>query len=297
VTLFPVLLIVDALIMKRKTSWRDKIPFLLVAMGAGAANAIAKAQVMHYDGVPHSPAVAALTAAELFGHVLIPARLRPVYFITPGYAPFGFSGPEAAACLIGATALAFLFRKKYPAALAAWLCALAVIAPVVSLSRPGPVFVHDRYAYLLLAVLALAFGGLMKRRAHLKQAAAILVVLLAAGSINRIQVWHDPETLWKSVVATDPQESLSYFNLGDYLLRQGKPYQAIYYLREQARRNPEKGRMNLAHAWNDLGAAYAELGRWEQAERSFTNALVFAPGERQIRANLLAARARLRKKA
>ncbi len=295
VTIFPLLLILDGLVLKKKFPWRGKLPFLFVAMGTGAANAIAKTSVMNYQSSSPSVAAAALAQFSVLGRIVVPVALRPVYFITPESTPLGFSAGQAAVFLLGLTALSFMFRKKAPAALAAWLCCLAAIAPVVSMSRPGPLFVHDRYAYLPLAIVAMGIGALLKKRRALRPAASIVVVLLAAASIQRIAVWHDAESLWKSVAAVDPQESLAYYDLGTLYMSRGKPYQAIYYFREQARRNPEKGRPNLARAWNDLGAAYSELGNWSRAAASFSSALIYAPEEPQIKANLSAARARLRK--
>lgn len=292
VAVFPLALIVDKLVLKRKLVW---LPYLLVAMGVGAANALAKASVMHYQSPSHSPGTAALAAVALLGRVLVPVGLRPVYLITPDSRPFGFGPREALLFLAALTGLFFMLRERARAGWAAWLGGLAAFAPVVSMSRPGPIFVHDRYAYLGLAALGLAAGAAVKKAPRLLVPAFALVLALGAVSVRRLPVWRDAEALWKSVVAVDPQESLSYYNLGNLFLAQGRYYEAICYLREQARRNPEKGVANLAHAWNDLGAALAEKGRWIEAERCLLKAYTLTPNDPQIAANLREVHARARR--
>ncbi|MBI3553678.1 MAG: tetratricopeptide repeat protein [Elusimicrobia bacterium] len=289
------LIVLDRFVLSNKVQWRSKIPFLFVSMGAGAANAIAKAAVMHYESGPRSPGTGALAALELLGRAAFPAGLRPVYFVTEASRPLGCTALEAVLVLAGISAALFVLRKRIPGAWAAWLIALAAVAPVLSVSRPGPIFMHDRYAYLPLAAFALLSGAALKRWPRAWPAAGALAAALAVVSVQQEAVWVDAETLWKHVIEVDPQESVAYYDLGNLLMARGRPYDAIYYYREQSRRNPEKGRANLAHAWNDLGTAYAELGRWEQAERCFADAAALAPDEPQVKKNLASARARLRK--
>lgn len=296
VALFPLVLVLDHVVLAKPLRWRGLLPYLLAGMAAGAANAIAKASVMHYRSVAQSPAAAALAAMELLVRVVVPAALRPVYLVTSASRPFGLGPAQALLFLAALTGLLFVLRRRASAAWAAWLCWLAAFAPVVSLSRPGPIFVHDRYAYLGLAAFALAAGAALRRWPRLIPLAALLVPAMAWADAGRLADWKSAESLWKSVVAVDPQESLAYYNLGNLYLAKGRYYEAIYYLREQARRNPAKGLPNLAHAWNDLGAAQADAGNWAKAEGCFQAAAALAPREPQIRANLEETRRHLRRR-
>lgn len=290
-----VLIVLDEYVLSRRIEWGIKIPFFFVSMGVGAANAIAKMSVMHYESVPRSPMTAALGALELLGHVVFPVSLRPVYFLTDSSRPFGFSAFEAAIIISGLSVLLFLFRKKRPGAWAAWLCFGALLLPVMSVSREGPVFMHDRYAYLPLACFALLVGVILKRRVWARVLGIFLVAGWSALSITQAGVWYDGESLWKHVVAVDPQESLAYYDLGEMFLARGRTYEAVYYLREQARHNPEKGRANWAHALNDLGVEMAQKGRWEEAQKCLGEAVDLDPATEQSRRNLELVRQHLQK--
>lgn len=289
------LIVLDKYVLSRRVEWGVKIPFFFASACVGAANAIAKMSVLHYERVPRSPMTAALGALQLLGHVLVPVGLRPVYFLTDDSRPFGFSGVDALIIIAGVSALSFIFRKKRPGIWAAWLCSVAMLLPVMSVSREGPIFMHDRYAYLPLACFALLAGALMKRRIWARLLAVLLVVWWSALSRAQAGVWYDGESLWKHTVAVDPQESLAYYDLGEILLARGQTYEAVYYFREQARRNPEKGRANWAHALNDLGVELAQKGRWVEARKCLEEAVLLNPEAEQSRKNLQLVKARLHK--
>jgi tetratricopeptide (TPR) repeat protein len=78
-------------------------------------------------------------------------------------------------------------------------------------------------------------------------AGVALVALLAVGTASRNQVWRDEITLWSDVVLKSP---------GD------------------------------ARAWNNLGQAHEQLGRFEAAEQAFSEAVRLDPEYPRARANL-----------
>jgi tetratricopeptide (TPR) repeat protein len=78
-------------------------------------------------------------------------------------------------------------------------------------------------------------------------AGVALVALLAVGTASRNQVWRDEITLWSDVVSKSPRD---------------------------------------VRAWNNLGQAHEQLGRFEAAEQAFSEAVRLDPEYPRARANL-----------
>jgi hypothetical protein len=90
---------------------------------------------------------------------LLPLGLSPMYELP---VRVGLTSPRflaAALVAVGLTAGLVLARRRWPAALAAWLVYGLTLAPVSGIVHNGPQLVADRYSYLSCLGLALLVGA------------------------------------------------------------------------------------------------------------------------------------------
>jgi tetratricopeptide (TPR) repeat protein len=99
-----------------------------------------------------------------------------------------------------------------------------------------------------------------------------LVALLAAGTGLRNEVWRDETTLWSDVVSKSPADARAWNNLGQAHEQLGRFEAAEQAFSEAARLDPEYPR---AHA--NLGIALHRLGRIDEALEAYGAALRLEP--------------------
>jgi tetratricopeptide (TPR) repeat protein len=137
------------------------------------------------------------------------------------------------------TALVILLRRRYPALLAAWVCHLVLLVPVLGLFNL-PYYPSDRYAYLqgmvwsgVAAAGLVHLGDRLRARFHPLALLAVPVALLvaAAALTNRqVRVWTDSESLFRHMLAelgTDPYRWDIHLRLGRHYLLKGRVPEAV----------------------------------------------------------------------
>jgi Flp pilus assembly protein TadD len=194
------------------------------------------------------------------------------------------------------TAALCLMRHRWPAALAAWLHSLIVLAPVAGFVHSGYQLAHDRYSYLSgLGFALLAGAGLVwtlraraARRIGAGVTAAVMAAALvatagmAAGTWQQSRVWHDSESLWRSAIDADPRCMLCYSNLGHALLAVGRYREGEALFRHAISLRPDR-----PAPWNNLGTALALQQRYTEAESPYARAVQLSGGQfRDAVANL-----------
>jgi len=159
---------------------------------------------------------------------------------------------------------ALVFRRIFPAGLAAWTLSVLMLLPISGIVHSGHQLAHDRYSYLSgLGFAALAGGGLARlldarsrgrvsaviARSVLAGAAAVLLVL-AVGAWDQSKIWHDSETLWRWSVNVDPDCSICWNNLGTSLSTQNRHPEAEEAFRKAFALRPKRATLasNIATA-------------------------------------------------
>jgi len=175
-------------------------------------------------------------------------------------------------------------------------------------------FVADHYLYLAcMGPLALAAAGIVKLSAGLEKAGGVLkpalsgCLLCALGILtwNQTRIYSDPETLYRSTLALNPNawlirtelaavlgqkgqldaaveqfqmalqiqpDAKTFCRLAETLLDERKPDEAMVYFGKALKIDP-----NIAIAYDGLGRAYMARGQTDQAIQNFQKALEIQP--------------------
>jgi len=269
----------------------EKIPFLLLAAAASAIALMAQLSVHAQPPLAHLSLLARL-AISAYGlsfylwKMVVPVNLSPLYelrpTVDPGATPFILSY----GVVVAITAIVLALRRRVPGLPAAWVAYVVVLLPVLGIMQSGPQIAADRYTYLAnLGWAILAGAGLLAcwrtpGRAEtgtpiagpIAGVALCVVVGLGVLTWNQAHLWHDSETLWTQVLATDPQSSIAHNNWGIVLARQGKPAEAIEHYQQALHLKPDYG-----EAQYNWGNALARQGKLAEAIEHYQQALQLKP--------------------
>ncbi|MDD5303183.1 MAG: hypothetical protein PHS14_08740 [Elusimicrobia bacterium] len=234
--------------------WREKLPYLPVALGVLALNLAAQAGSgasvpLAGFGVTHRLAQAFYGLAFYPWKTLFPAGLAPLYERSILLEPFPFS--VAAACVSTAALLLALARRRQPGLTQAALAYLILLSPALGLFKSGRMIAADRWSYLpaiplsLLAAAALARA--LDARAF-RAAAAAVVLALMYSTRAQLPVWSSDEALWSRAVSASPLSSFALERLAEAEAGAGKTAEA-------------GARLESAKALKGFVAAMAERAR------------------------------------
>lgn len=233
VTLPIILLVLDVYLLRRlggglgkwfgpavRRVWLEKVPFLLLALGAAVIGLVAQYQAgsimpLNQYGLVPRVAQAFFGLAFYVWKTIIPVGLSPLYELPIHLKawdwPFLLGGVVVLAVSIGL----FIFRRRWPVGLVSWVCYVVMLAPLLGIAQNGPQIVADRYSYLsclgwailagtgLLRCWRLGLSGLIHRQTIVVGVGLAAAVLVGLGGLTwkQVQVWHDSETLWRHVLA------------------------------------------------------------------------------------------------
>ncbi|HEY6391778.1 MAG TPA: tetratricopeptide repeat protein [Bryobacteraceae bacterium] len=281
VTLPVVLLILDAYPLRRldRAAWLEKIPFFLLSLADGAL----ALYIGKLEGITASMVRVdwfARLAISLYGltfylwKTLLPFSLAPFYALTPHKIdPRALPFQLSMIVVVLVTAGALMFRRKYPAVLAAWLAYAVMLIPVLGIFHNGQQITADRYSYLACLGWAILGGGMLvvfqKRAVAL--AAGVVICGLGFLTFKQVRVWRNSETLWTQAVAVAPS-FIAYNNLGLVYSARGDSAGAIAHFRQSIQMADD---YELSH--NNLGGSLLELGLTDEAIREFQTALKLKP--------------------
>ncbi len=197
--------------------------------------------------------------------------------------------------------------------------AAILIAPTSSII-PTYEAMAERRVYLAVWSGSLAWvaflAGLIKNGGTLKAALAVHIMLLAALTWRRTELYRYPEKLWEEAIERYPENADAHLNLGVVEMKNGRPDKALHnwlhavelrklrnpqafnnigeiyfqrgeirkaleYFKEAARQDPQ-----LHYAWRNMGDAFYELGEDAAAEESYHRALALVPDEPELYNNL-----------
>jgi protein O-mannosyl-transferase len=151
-------------------------------------------------------------------------------------------------------------------------------------------FVADHYQYAAcLGPMALAAAGIStaswlseERRPFLKPAfCGGLLVVLGVLTWRQCGMYADPETLWRTTIARNPNSSMAHNNLGVIYFDRGRVDEAMAYCRKALEIQPDS-----ANAHFNLGRIFLRQGRLDEAAAHFQRALEIQPNDARAHSDL-----------
>ena len=218
------------------------------------------------------------------GKLLWPTKLSVIY---PRW-DIHVADPLAWGYLIAAAALVVVlwhFRSQLGRGpLAGALFFAITLSPVLCFVDYGYMdyaFVADRFQYLAgIGVMAVVIGaaayglrrlsGLWQKGARV--AAAFTLIVLGMLTWQQQDCWRDSETLWRHVIALNPQAEYAHLNLGAALYKQERYEEALAAYRIAVAQRPNYAKVHVA-----LGSTLNKLGRFEKAETHLRRAIALNP--------------------
>jgi protein O-mannosyl-transferase len=266
---------------------REKAGAMALAGAAAAATMISEAQtgglIVSVETLPLWQRVWLMFHSLAFypWRLVCPVHLSPFYPLPSGQ-PLD-RGPFVLSVLgVGiVTGLAMWDRRRTPAAVAGWAAYVILVLPVSGLTQTGLSAASQRYAYLAMVPLLLLAGGavvwLWRRSAtvvHLGLAGLLACEMGVFGVRTRslIPVWHDDETLWRTVLAEYPDSVVANNAMVLILFNRHKMTEALAYAQQYVELMPQ-----LGEAHNNLGFILAATDRVPEAMKEYEQALRLKP--------------------
>ncbi len=264
--------------------------FSLLGIGVGFIGQWLGGGIRTLDQVGLVDRLALVAHAIVFylAKLVAPVGLSPMYArpVPLDWISWRFLGSGLVVAAI--TALVVLLRRRWPVALVAWSCYVAMLLPVSGLVTIGHELVADRYSYLPTLAMAVTLGGLMTwawhrlrwgvARAGLGLAAAAAVAGLVVGARTLIPIWRDDIALWEHAVAVNPDTPRAQTNLGGVYSIAGRHEDALVPLSWAIELDATSYKPRLS-----LGIALRALGRYEQAADAFAGAIDLKPNDVKAR--------------
>jgi Flp pilus assembly protein TadD len=278
----------------------EKIPFLMLAMAAGAIALAGQSQAGAMMGLAgHGVLARILVAIAGVGFyvykTILPIGLSPMYEL-PSPLLLGWIELSVGTVLaVTLTAGALAVRRRLPGLTVAWLCYVVMLLPMLGFVQVGVQMAADRYSYLPGLSLALVIGGLVLgwwRRSQGDDPGAIfrapvVVVVIAAALLapltwRQCTYWHNDITLWTRALEADRFPAVAAYNLGAaWDRRLNERTRAI-----EAYRWAVKLRPDYLLAWQNLGNALLMDGKSEEAMRAYQEVLRRQPRRADLLANM-----------
>ena len=275
---------------------REKIGyFVLAGIGAGVALVAVRQGALVTGYAEYGlGARGAMTLYSLLVYpwkLLWPVDLSPMYELPARVDPLAWRFLLPMVAVPAITVALYLWRRRWPGGLAAWVYSALLVLPVSGAVHAGYQLAHDRYSYLsglgfavlggaaVVWVIRAGARGVLRPwlEAVVLGAVVLVVAALGAGTWRQSRIWHDSETLWRWAVSVDPACALCSNNLGQALIvahatSLGHVRQAEGYFRFVISKRPRH-----PDAYHNLGAALAMQRRYAEAEASLASYLQLSP--------------------
>ncbi len=321
ITLPVILLLLDVYYLDRLTGdqgnrfapvarrvWYEKIPFLLLALGALALTVVAQqssenlSRVDDYDATTRI-ALMLYSLAFFLWQTVIPLGLSPLYEWPTHLDKQSWHIVLGGVMIVTGSVGIFLVRRRWPAGLVSWVSYVLILLGEAGSIAGGGEIAADRYTYLAClgwAVLAGAGVLFVWQKWHCGQifrgafaVTGLVTILLSLGIVTWKQTatWQDSETLWTSAVRSHPRGTAAREKLATVLVSQGALDKAIENFNKVVEINPNRGDIHFK-----LGKVWADLGRFDEAIDHFQRALKIDSSSAQVHYHLgraLEARGRL----
>jgi tetratricopeptide (TPR) repeat protein len=164
------------------------------------------------------------------------------------------------------------------------------LLPVSQILPVGLKVPADRYTYVpYIGLFFILMSGLnwlwRKKEKHLKFTAAFLISFIISLSFfltfQRVQVWHDSKTLWKSTLKNYDNLPIAYYNLAEeYFLRDWDLDNSIPYFTKAIEADPK-----YAEAYINRGLVYFYKGDPKRALKDYAEAEKYRPDMYELHIN------------
>lgn len=285
---FPaVLLVIDVLVTRRHLteSWKEllteKLYFLMVALPALVMAPIAQHWAGAMPGLDRYSIVdrafiACYALCFYLYKALVPLGFCPVWELEAQVRPLSLPYMGSLIGVVVITGATLALRKRWPGLLAAWLCFVLVLSPVLGFFQSGPSKAADRYTYAPFVALA-ALLGAAAVRLQIGARGGLIGLALIAGllgplSWRQVDTWQDSETLWRHTLTVVPHSYVATHNLGMTFYQAGQPEEAFPWFEKASRLRPDQ-----PHAWLNMGSIHLTRGELDRAIASFERAMTCQP--------------------
>ena len=272
----------------------EKVPFFALGGIFAVITMISNARSVNLSsaeshvriGLLQIPLVMCYLVSFYLGKIIWPVNLSSVY---PLPEPLALSNPKVLAGVIITVIVVMILlysAKRGRVFLGGGIFFLVIISPTLGLVRFSPwVVASDKYVYMpavgLLMILAWCFGWMWKTAEQkfivIKTVLIALVLTLSAGEVYGVRqyltYWRDTIGLYEYIITTAPDAPPAHNNLGVAFAEAGRGDEAIAQFRQTLRLDP-----NYADAHNNLGAALKAKGELDEAINHYLAALRLRPG-------------------
>jgi len=209
--------------------------------------------------------------------MLCPLHLTAFYPLFPE----DLHSPQFFLSVLGVLALSgvlFIYRQKVPYLLTAWLFYVITLLPALGLVQVGNQAAADRFTYLPSLAPFLLFSAVMvsllsARRRLLIALSVLLASALGWATFNQVSTWKDTITLWENVLRYYPHNNLIvYQNLGRAYEDAGRLEEALAQYNSAIVPSYD---FPLAH-WGKA-RIFSAQGRLEDSIQEFKTALAMNP--------------------
>ncbi len=263
----------------------EKAPlFALVAIASAITFLVQRAegavQPLETYSVETRVANALVAYVAYVGKAFWPTRLSP-YYPHPGDRLPLWQAGAAFAALAAVTLLALALawrRERFRFLPVGWFWYLGTLVPVIGLVQVGQQAMGDRYTYLPYVGLGIvvAFGIAEMPKSVPRPALAVLgsasIVALAVAASAQVRVWRDSVTLFEHALSVTEENALAHINLGVAYLNRGRLEDAERELDAAIRIHPGAAEAHLA-----LAGVREGQGRPDEALEMYRAALRLDP--------------------
>jgi tetratricopeptide (TPR) repeat protein len=262
--------------------WIEKLPWFALALVAGIVAVIGQERsgaLKSVDtfGVVERVGLTLYATGFYLYKMVAPVALSPLYEMREDFNAFDVPAVLFPIGAVGLAAALILFRRRWPAGLAAFAAYFVLIAPLSGAARAGHQLAADRYTYMATMPWALVAGaGFLFVPARFRKpalaATVSLGVALAVLTFVQSRIWRDSVSLWTHASQVDPRSEKSALNRASALVAVERLAEAEAIYRERIAANPAQG-----DARYSLGMVLYLSGRMDQAVEEFRRLVVDQP--------------------
>jgi tetratricopeptide (TPR) repeat protein len=230
--------------------------------------------------------------AQYLGKLILPVNLNAAYVFHPIHSLLEWRGIMAVTVTLGFIFTLYLARDRNRVVFFSLLLVVIPLLPAFYIPALGEHTFAERYLYLpsagFVIIVSMGLCGIASLDALRDRAVPIMLsvvfvitALYSAGTIKRNPVWKDSFTLWSDTVKKSPDSYGVRNNLGNAYRNQGRMDEAIEEFRAALRLKP-----NFVEAHNNLGLTYVDKGLLDTAIQRFKKALYLKPDYAEAHNNL-----------
>ena len=272
----------------------EKIPFFLLSLAMAAVALLAQTKADAIPDMRHLPPLYRLanaihSLAFYLWKMALPTGLHPYY---PFEASRTLFSPTVILSLLLVAAISWAsihWRRERPWLAAAWFFYLITLFPVLGLVQTGSQAAADRFTYLpSLGPFLIASGAtasLLKDQKAYWALVSLTACLLGALTIHQLGIWGNSIVFWEDVVKAYPNSYyLPHYDLGQAYFEAGRMEDALREADKALALDPA-----YAGCHSGRGVALAALGRTGEALAEFEQAASLDPADPKNHLTLAAA--------